>query len=146
MSALNGICSEPGRLKILCSPCHLGRTQAGAWAWPKWHGPHSHFQHIGIFTLTALTLRILQILILVLLTLRSWDGPHLWQCYVHGSTVGLLAMAPITQVSCHAYLDVRRAKIDSNTIFKIQSPHYFALIRFHKCTVSEDPLARPSLF
>ena len=65
MSALNGISSEPGLLKIPCGPWHLGRAQAWAraqgcpgpvpgpvrqplaqaqpWARPKCHGPHGIF-------------------------------------------------------------------------------------------------------
>ena len=66
MSALNGISSEPGLLKIPCGPWHLGRAQAWAWAqgcragpgtgpgqpwaraqaWarPECHGPHGTFR------------------------------------------------------------------------------------------------------
>ena len=69
MSALNGISSEPGLLKIPCGPWHLGRAQAWAraqtcpgpvpgpvrqlwagaqaWARPKCHGPHCIFSSPG---------------------------------------------------------------------------------------------------
>ena len=67
MSALNGISSEPGLLKIPCGPWHLGRAQARAqgcpgpvpglarqpwaqaqaWARPKCHGPQGIFSRPG---------------------------------------------------------------------------------------------------
>ena len=60
ISAVNGISSEPGLLKILCGPWHLGQARSGpgtgpgkpwaraqAWAWPKCHGPHGIFSRPG---------------------------------------------------------------------------------------------------